>query len=73
MWKIPLLTVLQYLESDCNDFDSADIAKVLDALAIISSSAILADEIEQAAENYRNDNYSYTALQELMEKIVSYD
>lgn len=73
MWKIPLLTVLQYLESDCNDFESSDVAKVLDALVIISSSEILADEFERVAEDYRNDNYSYTALQELMEKIISYD
>jgi hypothetical protein len=73
MWKIPLLSVLQYLESHCNDFDSSDVAKVLDALAIISSSEILGDELEQVAEDYRNNSYSYTALQELMEKIVSYD
>ena len=30
MWKIPLLSVLQYLESDCNDFDLYDLAKVLE-------------------------------------------
>lgn len=73
MWKIPLLTVLQYLESDCNDLESSDVAKVLDALAIICADTILADKLEQAAEDYRNDNYSYTTLQELMEKIISYD
>lgn len=73
MWKIPLLTVLQYLESDCNDLESSDVAKVLDALAIISTHTSISDELEQAAENYRNDNYSYTTLQELMEKIISYD
>lgn len=73
MWKIPLLTVLQYLESDCNDFDLYDLAKVLEALALISASEILADELELAAKNYRSGDYSYTALQELMEKIISYD
>lgn len=73
MWKIPLLSVLQYLESDCNDLKSSGVAKVLDALALISASEILADELEQAAEDYRNENYSYTALKELMEKIISYD
>ena len=73
MWKIPLLTVLQYLESDCNDFDLYDLAKVLEALALISASEILADELELAAKNYRSGDYSYTALKELMEKIISYD
>jgi hypothetical protein len=73
MWKIPLLSVLQYLESDCNDFDLYDLAKVLEALALISGSEILADALEQAAKDYRSGSYSYTALQELMEKIVSYD
>jgi hypothetical protein len=73
MWKIPLLSVLQYLESDCNDFDLYDLAKVLEALALISASEILADALEQAAKDYRSGSYSYTALQELMEKIVSYD
>ena len=72
MWKIPLLTVLQYLESDCNDLESSDVAKVLDALVIISASEILADALEQAAKDYRSGDYSYTALQELMEKIISY-
>jgi hypothetical protein len=73
MWKIPLLAVLQYLDSDCNDFDLYDLAKVLEALALISTSEILADALEQAAKDYRSGSYSYTALQELMEKIVSYD
>lgn len=73
MWKIPLLTVLQYLDSDCNDLDLYDVAKVLEALALISASEILADALEQAAKDYRSGSYSYTALQELMEKIVSYD
>jgi hypothetical protein len=73
MWKIPLLSVLQYLDSDCNDFDLYDLAKVLEALALISTSEILADALEQAAKDYRSGSYSYTALQELMEKIVSYD
>lgn len=73
MWKIPLLTVLQYLESDCNDLDPSQIAKVLNALAVISTHTSISGELEQAAENYRNENYSYTALKELMEKIVGYD
>jgi hypothetical protein len=73
MWKIPLLSVLQYLESDCNDFDLYDLAKVLEALALISASEILADEIEQAAKDYRSGSYSYTALQELITRIASYE
>ena len=73
MWKIPLLCVLQYLDSDCNDFDLYDTAKVLEALALISASEILADELEQAAKNYRSGDYSYAALQELMEKVISYE
>lgn len=73
MWKIPLLTVLQYLESDCNDLESSDVAKVLDALALISASEILADEFNQIAKDYRDDSYSYTALKELMEKIIRYE
>lgn len=73
MWKIPLLCVLQYLESECNDFDLYDVAKVLEALALICASEILADELEQAAKDYRSGDYSYTALQELMEKVISYE
>ena len=73
MWKIPLLTVLQYLESDCNDLESSDVAKVLDALVIICADTILADKLEQAAENYRNSSYSYTALQELIRRIANHD
>jgi hypothetical protein len=73
MWKIPLLSVLQYLESDCNDFDLYDLAKVLEALALISASEILADELEQAAKDYRSGSYSYTALQELITRIASYE
>jgi hypothetical protein len=73
MWKIPLLAVLQYLESDCNDFDLYDLAKVLEALALISTSEILADALEQAAKDYRSGSYSYTALQELITRIASYE
>jgi hypothetical protein len=73
MWKIPLLSVLQYLESDCNDFDLYDLAKVLEALALISASEILADELEQAAKDYRSGSYSYKALQELIMRIASYE
>jgi len=73
MWKIPLLSVLQYLESDCNDFDLYDLAKVLEALALICASEILADELEQAAKDYRSGSYSYTALQQLIRSIANYD
>jgi len=73
MWKIPLLCVLQYLESECNDFDLYDVAKVLEALALICASEILADELEQAAKDYRSGSYSYTALEELIRRIANYD
>ncbi|MFY7801596.1 MAG: hypothetical protein ACOVQ3_21805 [Dolichospermum sp.] len=75
MWKVPLLTVLQYLNSECNDLKNQEkqVIKVLEALVIICENEYIAEKILDTAEKYRSNSHSFTTLQELMEAIVVYE
>ena len=73
MWKVPLLTVLQYLNSECNGLRSHQVIKVLEALSIICEEEDIAEKILDTAEKYRSNSHGFTTLQELMEAIVVYE
>lgn len=73
MWKVPLLTVLQYLNSECNDLRNHQVIKVLEALSIICEEEDITDKILDTAEKYRSNSHGFTTLQELMEAIVVYE
>jgi hypothetical protein len=73
MWKVPLLTMLQYLNSECNDLKNHQARKVLEALVIICENEYIAEKILDTAEKYRSNSHSFTTLQELMEAIVVYE
>ena len=73
MWKVPLLTVLQYLNSECNDLRNYQVIKVLEALSIICEDSDVAEKILDTAEKYRSNSHGFTTLQELMEAIVVYE
>jgi hypothetical protein len=73
MWKVPLLTMLQYLNSECNDLENHQVRKVLEALVIICENEYIAEKILDTAEKYRSNSHGFTTLQELMEAIVVYE
>ena len=73
MWKVPLLTMLQYLHSECNYLEDHQVIKVLEALSIICEDEYMAEKILDTAEKYRSNSHGFTTLQELMEAIVVYE
>lgn len=75
MWKVPLLTMLQYLNSECNDLKNQEkqVIKVLEALVVICENEYIAEKILDTAEKYRSNSHGFTTLQELMEAIVVYE